>query len=297
MKENTVELDICPLCGNKHLKPLHEVMDWRGSGESFQLLECDSCHFVMTSPRPSDDQLGKYYPKDDYVSHTDKPKGLFDKVYFQVQKRNLKDKLKKIRKFISQGELLDYGCGAGSFIYFMQQNGWRVQGVELSDEAAKIARQRTGSSVTSPNDFKAPQGTFDLITLWHVLEHLPELETRMTDFFSWLKPGGYLYLALPNHRSYDAREYGTEWAAWDVPIHLWHFNRSSIQRLADKFGLNWVETFPMPFDAYYVSMISAKNQKRNLWQADGLKVGLKSNQLAKQNGEASSLIYVLQKPQ
>lgn len=286
----------CPLCSNEDLQNFMEVSDWRGSHESFTIRQCSKCHFLLTSPRPANEELGRYYPSEDYVSHTDKPKGLFDKVYFTVQQKNLKDKHKKISKFITEGRLLDYGCGAGSFLQFMQGNSWEVEGVELSQQAAAIASKRIGSRVLSPIDYQQQEESFDLITLWHVLEHLPELEDRLADFYRWLKPGGYLFLALPNHQSLDARHFGRHWAAWDVPIHLWHFNRQSMQQLAQGFKMEWVDTFPMPFDAYYVSMISAKNKGQALWPLSGLWHGWRSNVQARKTGEASSLIYVLRRP-
>lgn len=296
MNKEAVEISECPLCQGNKLERHIRVKDWRGSNEEFQLLECQDCHFILTSPRPLDADLGKYYPSEDYVSHTNKAKSLFDKVYFEVQKRNLADKQKKIQSFKGSGRLLDYGCGAGSFIAHMQNAKWTVEGVELSDQAAKIASERTGVSVKSPKAYYSDNEAFDVITLWHVLEHLPDLVGRLEVFKLWLKPNGYLFLALPNHRSLDAKVYGDRWAAWDVPIHLWHFNRSSIGQLAKKFGLEWVDTLPMPFDAYYVSMISAKNQSKLAWPVHGLWSGWKSNRQAKRTNEASSLIYVLKKP-
>ena len=287
--------DYCPLCSKSDLQVFREVSDWRGSQETFTIRQCTNCHFLITTPRPVNEELGRYYPSEDYVSHTDKPKGLFDKVYFAVQQKNLKDKHQKISKFITQGQLLDYGCGAGSFMQFMKQNSWEVEGVELSEQAAAIASKRVGAKVLSPLNYEKKEASFDLITLWHVLEHLPEIEDRLVDFYRWLKPGGYLFLALPNHRSLDARHFGSHWAAWDVPIHLWHFNQESMKQLAKRMEMEWVDTFPMPFDAYYVSMISAKNKGQTFWPLSGLWRGWRSNVQAQRTGEASSLIYVLKK--
>lgn len=297
MKKSEVVVELCPLCGGQELEFLIEPRDWRGSEERFKILECGKCAFKITSPRPADEEIGAYYPSDSYVSHTDRPKGLFDRLYFEVQKRNQKDKLAKIRTFCSSGALLDYGCGAGSFMAFMQQNDWEVSGVEINDEAAGIARDRTGASVCAPAQYKMEDERWDVITLWHVLEHLSDLEARMADFERGLKRGGYLFLALPNNASQDAQAFGSDWAAWDVPIHFWHFDRKSMQQLADRFKLVWTDTLQMPFDSYYVSMISAKNQKNPFWPFKGLATGYLSNRMAKRTGEASSLIYVLKKPE
>lgn len=297
MKKMEVAIENCPLCRSKDLDFLIEPRDWRGSDERFKIVECRGCSFKITNPRPADEDLGAYYPSDSYVSHTDRPKGLFDRIYFEVQKRNQRDKLRKIQAFCTSGSLLDYGCGAGSFMAFMQQNAWEVSGVEINDEAAQIARERTGALVQAPDVHQMEKERWDVITLWHVLEHLSELEERMAEFESGLKKGGHLFLALPNNAAHDAKVFGSDWAAWDVPIHLWHFDRKSIHQLAHRFKLEWTDTLPMPFDSYYVSMISAKNQKNPLWPLKGLTTGYSSNRRANRTGEASSLIYVLKKPE
>jgi SAM-dependent methyltransferase len=297
MKKMEVAIENCPLCGSKDLDFLIEPRDWRGSDERFKIVECRGCSFKITNPRPADEDLGAYYPSDSYVSHTDRPKGLFDRIYFEVQKRNQRDKLRKIQAFCTSGSLLDYGCGAGSFMAFMQQNAWEVTGVEINDEAAQIARERTDALVQAPDVHQMEKERWDVITLWHVLEHLSELEERMAEFESGLKKGGHLFLALPNNAAHDAKVFGSDWAAWDVPIHLWHFDRKSMHQLANRFKLEWTDTLPMPFDSYYVSMISAKNQKNPLWPLKGLTTGYSSNRRAIRTGEASSLIYVLKKPE
>ena len=285
----------CPVCGKVQLDKVFDVLDFRGSNERFGLLRCNGCSFVLTSPRPLDNELGKYYPKSTYVSHNEKPKGVFDRIYFQVQKANLRDKLKKILRHSKTGALLDYGCGSGSFLGFMQQNGWKVEGVELSKEAAEIARKRTDSAIWSPDEFVIQPNKYDVISLWHVLEHLPDFERVVEKLKASLKPGGVLLIAVPNHKSYDANYFGKNWAAWDVPIHLWHFNREVMTQLAKNWNMNFEETLPMPFDAFYVSMLSAQNKKKKLWFLEGALRGLISNVKAKSNKEASSLIYILKK--
>jgi 2-polyprenyl-3-methyl-5-hydroxy-6-metoxy-1,4-benzoquinol methylase len=181
-------------------------------------MECKECKFVVTSPRPDDEDLVNFYPKEDYVSHNDKPKGLFDRVYFQVQKANLRDKQRKIeRHFQKAGTLLDYGCGSGSFIHHMQEKGWKTDGVELSEQAAAIAKKRTEGTVESPSSWKSKPEAYDLITMWHVLEHLPNMKDVLGRLTESLKPGGMLAIAVPNHTALDAAHYGADWAS--VPGH------------------------------------------------------------------------------
>ncbi len=293
-----IEQKHCPICGSGQLNKLMEVPDFRNKRESFQLQRCISCGFVLTSPRPQDENLGEYYPKEDYSSHNEAPKGLFDKVYFEVQKRNLAFKKNHITGLCSvPGKLLDYGCGAGSFAAFMKDFGWDCEGVEPSAAAAEIAGKRLGKKVMAPNEFEPKANLYDIITLWHVLEHIPDFETVLAKLSQALKPGGYLLLALPNHKSLDAEYYGRYWAAWDVPLHLWHFGPEHINALATKFGLEWQKPFPLPFDAYYVSMLSEQYKRNVFWPFAGFWRGWLSNTAAKRSNLASSLTYVLKRPE
>ncbi len=218
-------------------------------------------------------------------------------MYFAVQQRNLVFKHRVISGRQRPGRLLDYGCGAGSFAHFMQERSWTVEGVEIDSNAARIASERLSTEVRSPDLWKPEPDRFDLITLWHVLEHLPDLDQRLSDFYKALRPGGILLIAVPNTASYDRSFYRAHWAAWDVPIHLWHFQRLSIRRLFERKGFEVAGEVPMPFDSFYISMLSERNRKNPIWWISGVFRGWVSKNRSKHTKEGSSMIWFAKKPE
>lgn len=280
-----------------------KVKDHAVSGEVFQLIKNSEFGFLETSPQPSKEELPKYYNSEDYISHTDAKRNLFEKAYHLARQIALKKKLHLINAFSYQetkGEiseekkLLDVGCGTGNFLQIAQQNNWTVFGIEPNQQAREIANKKTNNSVHHTEkllDFEP--NSFDVITLWHVLEHLPNLEEHITIFKNLLKPNGTLIIAVPNYKSFDAKHYNQFWAAYDVPRHLWHFNRESISKLMSKFNFKVVKIKPMWFDAFYVSMLSEKYKSGSMNPLKGFWVGLLSNVKALGTKEASSLIYII----
>jgi predicted SAM-dependent methyltransferase len=158
----------------------------------------------------------------------------------------------------------------------------------------KISNLKTNNSVFDIEQLlKFNSQSFDVITLWHVLEHLPNLENQLSTFKRLLKSNGTLIIAVPNYKSYDALYYKSFWAAFDVPRHLWHFSEDSISKLVSKQNMRVEKTLPMKFDSYYVSLLSEKykNGVSNIFNA--VRVGWLSNFKAKRSGEYSSLIYIV----
>jgi len=292
-----ITLEQCPCCGAREFEPWTEATDFRGSQESFRIERCTQCGMGATRPRPDDSELGRYYPKGSYVSHQDRARSLFDRVYFQVQKRNLAFKDRVVSAKVRMGRLLDYGCGAGSFAGYMRDLGWSVSGVELDPEAARLASERIGQTVLAPADWTPEPDSQDIITLWHVLEHLPDPEDRLRSFYRALRPGGHLLIAVPNTASLDRAHYDRHWAAWDVPIHLWHFQSVSVRALFERAGFENAGSQPMPYDAYYIAMLSEQNRKNPLWWAAGLWQGWRSAVHGKKTGEGSSVIWWAKKPE
>jgi len=275
------------------------VKDHSVSSEEFELLVNEKFGFLETHPQPSAEKLPKYYKSEDYISHTDSKRNLLEKVYHVVRNISLKRKLKLIDSFSSEAKiLLDVGCGTGDFLQIAQQNNWTVSGIEPNEEARKIANSKTNNSVYNIEQLlEFPKHSFDVITLWHVLEHLPNLEEQVSILKSLLKEKGTLVIAVPNYKSYDAKYYKNFWAAFDVPRHLWHFNQQSISSLFSKEYMEVVKTLPMKFDSYYISLLSEKYKsgKTNIFNA--FRVGLLSNLKAKRSGEYSSLIYIIKNDQ
>ncbi|WP_452221613.1 class I SAM-dependent methyltransferase [Lacinutrix salivirga] len=280
-----------------------KVKDHSVSGEEFSLIENTTYGFLETSPQPKEEDLPAYYKTEDYISHTDSKRNLFEKAYHLVRSLSLKRKLKLINSFKNlkseqnpseEKKLLDVGCGTGDFLKTAKTNNWSVFGIEPNTTARKIANQKTNQAVfDSDKLLEFEKHSFDVITLWHVLEHLPNLEEHISILKLVLKPEGKLIVAVPNYKSYDAKYYKAFWAAFDVPRHLWHFNKHSISSLFSKVEMEVTKTLPMKFDAYYVSLLSEKYKSGKMNPFKGFWIGLRSNLKAKRSGEYSSLIYVI----
>jgi 2-polyprenyl-3-methyl-5-hydroxy-6-metoxy-1,4-benzoquinol methylase len=275
--------------------PFLEVKDHSVSRENFQLIENLEYGFLETTPQPSAGSLPDYYKSEDYISHTDSKRNLFEILYHLVRKISLKQKLKLINDSTStEKNLLDVGCGTGDFLQVAKQNNWNVSGIEPNKPARQIANNKTDNSVFEIEQLlKFQPESFNIITLWHVLEHLPNLEEHIQVFKKLLKPNGTLIIAVPNYKSYDAEYYQEFWAAYDVPRHLWHFNKDSISKLVSKVAMKVVKTKPMCFDAFYVSLLSEKYKNGKMNFIKGMWVGMLSNLKSLKTKEASSVIYII----
>ncbi len=287
----------CPVCGASSFRTVREAPYFRGKKETFTIQECQQCKLWITNPRPDDDELGQYYESEDYVSHTDKRETLIDRIYHLVRNVAVKGKVKLINKYQPEkGSLLDYGAGTGFFLKAAKDNGWEVQGIEPSAEARKNAAKNHKLELIDPEKYDwTAQQKIDTITLWHVLEHLPNLKEHLRNFHSVLKVGGNLIIAVPNHESHDAIKYADNWAALDVPLHLYHFKKRNINDLANEFGFTVREIRNMPFDAFYVSMLSERIAKGKANYLQAIWTGMVSNLKAISSKNASSLIYILEK--
>ena len=277
-------------------KPTYLTLkDHSVSGEEFHLLHNKELDLLETFPQPKGEKLSEYYKSEDYISHTNTKRNLLEYVYHFVRQIALKRKLELINSFNSEDKnLLDIGCGTGDFLETALKANWDITGIEPDESARKIANSKTNKSVFKIEYLeKLKPNSFDVITLWHVLEHLPNLEMHASLFKSLLKPNGTLVIAVPNYKSYDAEHYKNFWAAYDVPRHLWHFSRTSISELFRKEDLTLVKTLPMIFDAYYVSLLSEKYKSGFINPFKAFWIGFKSNQKAKYSKEYSSLIYIL----
>ena len=271
------------------------IKDHSVSGEKFQLKKNEKYGFLETFPQPKTNQLSEYYKTEDYISHTDSKRNWFEKAYHLVRRFSLKQKLKLINGFKTETKtLLDVGCGTGDFLKTAKDNNWIVSGIEPNAEARTIANQKTENAVfdiEQLNNFES--NSFDVITLWHVLEHLPDLEYQISILKKLLKPKGRLVVAVPNYKSFDASYYNQFWAAYDVPRHLWHLDQNSISKLFASIDMEIEQIKPMLFDAFYVSLLSEqyKSGRKNIFK--GFYNGLRSNLNASRTREYSSLIYVL----
>lgn len=272
--------------------------DYTVSHKNFDLLYHNDLEMLETFPQPKAEELSGYYESDEYISHTDSKETVIDKLYQIVKKLAISNKLKLINSFkTADKNLLDVGCGTGDFLLICKNNGWKVTGME-PNEKAKISAEnklkgKSDSEIYSEINQLKSEAQFDVITLWHVLEHVPNLEAYISTLKKLLKPDGVLIVAVPNFKSYDAHHYKQFWAAFDVPRHLWHFSKKSIQLLFEKQEMNIVKILPMWFDSFYVSLLSEKykNGKDNFLKA--FYIGFISNIKAIETKEHSSLIYLL----
>jgi 2-polyprenyl-3-methyl-5-hydroxy-6-metoxy-1,4-benzoquinol methylase len=282
----------CPICKGHQFENNEIAKDTLVSEESFVITRCVSCGLLITNPRPTPETISKYYESEKYISHHSEKAGLFGWIYRRVRSINLSSKLRLITKNNSQGKILDYGAGTGQFLTFMRAKGWDTYGVELNEEARNQILTKGINASKFLEDIEETK--FDVITLWHVLEHVHDINTLIAKLKALLDKKGTMYWAVPNPNSWDAKTYKSHWAGWDVPRHLYHFNQKNIKQLAKLHKLKVIEILPMKWDAYYVSLLSEQNKtgKKN-WINSILK-GYKSNTYANKTGEYSSLIYVLQ---
>ncbi|MEI2737901.1 MAG: class I SAM-dependent methyltransferase [Chitinophagaceae bacterium] len=289
----------CPVCGSADIKNVLSAKDYTVSNETFSIFGCNACSFRFTQDVPDAASVSPYYKSENYISHTNTSKGFINRLYQSVRKRTLKKKRKLIEKVtgIQKGSLLDVGSGTGAFVSEMKQAGWQVTGLEPDADARTVGKQSYNIELGDISQFyQLQESAYDAITMWHVLEHVHDLQGYVAKLKLLLKEGGKLFIAVPNYTSKDAAAYKEYWAAYDVPRHLYHFSPASMQALMEKHGLKILQHKPMWYDSFYVSMLSSqyKHGKTNLFGA--FFNGLGSNLKAMGNvRRCSSVIYIIGK--
>ncbi|MGB8703683.1 MAG: class I SAM-dependent methyltransferase [Gillisia sp.] len=274
--------------------PFLTCKDFTVSGEEFHLFYDEQREMLVTHPQPSAANLPGYYQSSKYISHTDSKESFTDKIYQYIKGKMIQKKLKWIsKKYPQKGRLLDIGAGTGEFLKIAKKKGWKVQGVEPDSKARELSGNKGIILESGLSKFRSEK--FDVITLWHVMEHLPDLKNRIIEIQHLLKKNGLLVIAVPNFRSYDAQYYGKFWAAYDVPRHLWHFSKNSLSELFSPHGFRQTDSKPLIFDSFYVSMLSEKYRTRKTNFINSFFIGLKSNLQARKSGEYSSLCYFFRK--
>ncbi|WP_298546899.1 class I SAM-dependent methyltransferase [uncultured Aquimarina sp.] len=269
-----------------------ECLDHTVSGENFKLYRDRDHDMLVTIPKPDENSLGKYYESEDYISHTDAKRTIFEKTYHLVKKFSLNRKVKLISKLHKgTGTLLDIGAGTGDFLIEANKTKWEVVGIEPNQQARVLAKEK--GIVLQSDTVNLDSNGFDIITMWHVLEHVPDLSAQIKELKRLLKPGGHLVIAVPNFKSYDAQYYKSFWAAYDVPRHLWHFSKNSIKTLFEEKEMKLKKIMPLVFDAFYVSLLSEKYKNGKMNFVKALWIGLLSNIKGRRLKEYSSHIYIL----
>lgn len=290
----------CPSCRCENIKPVMSAMDHTVSHETFAVWECERCGLRFTQDVPDEGSIGPYYRSDSYISHSNTKKGFVNNLYHMVRRETLAEKYRLVASAtrLKQGKLLDIGAGTGAFVAYMQGCGWEVTGLEPDASARGVAWTDNQVQLLDAGQlFSLPQEGFDAITLWHVLEHVHDLHGYMEQLKKLIRRSGRIFIAVPNYTSYDARVYKENWAAYDVPRHLYHFSPAALQTLVVGHGLQLLGSQPMWYDSFYISMLSEKYRdagRGNMVRA-GL-TGLVSNVKAFVNkSRCSSLIYVISK--
>jgi len=287
----------CPVCLQTNFKEVLRVKDHTVSGETFSIVHCETCSFRFTNPVPTQIAIGPYYQSEDYISHSNTNKGFINKAYQVVRKRTLKQKRKLVTNFSGKqtGKFLDIGAGTGAFLHTMKEAGWDTTGIEPDPGARQNAKELWNLELRPAEEFYGlEENQFDVISMWHVLEHVHEMEAYLDKIHKLLKPGGKFLVAVPNYTSWDASKYQEVWAAYDVPRHLYHFSPKSVKHLSERKGFKFSGMKRMPFDSYYVSMLSEKYRNGNLVRA--IWNGFCSNVASwSDKTKCSSLIYLIEK--
>lgn len=289
----------CPVCNSTAFSPFLVCTDFFVSGEEFPIKECSTCGLKITQDIENEENIGRYYQSEKYISHSNTSKGLVNSVYHAVRRYMLGRKRRLVEKVASlkAGRILDVGTGTAFFLNEMKAKGWQVTGTEKSSDARDFARKEFNlNNLPSEELFEIPKESFDVITLWHVLEHIHQLGENMNAFERLLSNKGKLIIAVPNSDSYDAKHYKAYWAAYDVPRHIWHFAPKQMKLLGEKHGFALKSLHSMPFDSFYVSMLSEKYKKSKFGLLKGMFYGKVSWIGSIFNpAKCSSVIYVFDK--
>jgi 2-polyprenyl-3-methyl-5-hydroxy-6-metoxy-1,4-benzoquinol methylase len=291
-------LKLCPICEGNKISTYLSCIDYTVSRETYEIVKCDQCGFLFTNPRPSTSDIGKFYLSDEYISHSATKKGLMNSVYHFVRNYTIKRKYNLVSKHSgNQASLLDIGSGTGEFLHFAKLKGSKVIGIEPSEVGRQAAISNYQLEIHTEDYLDCiPKNSFDAITMWHVLEHVHDLNGRVDQIYSLLKPPGKAFIAVPNYVSYDAQFYNRSWAAYDVPRHLYHFDKQSISRLFEKHKMKLISILPMKMDAFYVSMLSEKYKNGKINYLSALLNGWRSNSKAGSHPDRySSVIYIFSK--
>ena len=289
----------CPVCDAAAIDDVMQVKDYTVSGELFTIVECRSCSLRFTKDAPDAPAIASYYKTENYISHTDTSKGVINRLYHLVRKTTLAQKKRLVEKVtgMKAGSILDVGSGSGAFPNEMKRSGWKTTGLEPDADARKLAGDLYSLELADSGSlYQLPADHFDAVTLWHVLEHVHDLDVYMQQLKKVLKKEGRIFIAVPNYKSIDAAIYKENWAAYDVPRHLYHFSPFSMQVLMKKHGLEIKQHRPMWFDSFYISLLSSQYKHgKPRWLAAAWN-SLRSNLAAFGNSKkCSSIIYVIAK--
>ncbi len=290
----------CEVCGYENFNEFLELRDYYYSREKFKILICDKCGFKITHPKVNEKDIIKYYDTRNYISHNNKQDSLFEKVYNFIKQYSFKNKLRLIKKYTKISEknnLLDYGCANGDFLKFINNNNIKGFGLEINEFARQYAKNKNNlSNIFNPEYISNFENNkFSAITLWHVLEHIHNLDLILNEFYRILNKDGIIIIAVPNTDSYDCKHYKEFWAAYDVPRHLYHFSENNIIELMNRYNFKYIKKHPLIFDSFYISLVSEKYTKNKFKTINSILIGLISDIYGLFKNQYSSQIYIFKK--
>ena len=235
----------CLLCGLDETRLRASVDEWR-------VVCCRRCGLAYLNPRPAEAELEALYSEAYFRSEqcqagaVDAEKGIAERT---------KD-IVGIERFKRNGTLLDIGCATGHLLAAAKRWGWEVTGIEFSEWAGRIAKEQFGLEVLvgAIESLTLPEKRFDVITIYHTLEHLPDPLLALQHASRWMKDDGLLVIRLPNLRSFDAWYYQDKWEGWKVPFHFYHFSPATLKRLLRMAGFR-VLLFEFPLSPLFVNAV------------------------------------------
>lgn len=295
--QDQIKLTKCPLCESNEIDGFLHTKDYFFTLEKFTIERCNNCSLVFTNPLPPYDQLPKYYDTENYLSHNSSKSTFIDIIYRTARFLNIRSKYKLVNKFIDTSTVLDIGSGTGELLSYFKKKGWKTTGIEPNKAARNLSIKKYGLSVFGEEKIdQLEKHSFDLVMMWHVLEHVADLSNLIKQVKKVLKKEGVIVIAVPNINSPDFKYYKQHWAGLDVPRHLYHFSKDSINYLFKIHDIQLDQVLPMKMDAYYISLLSEKYKGGRLKYLKSFSKGFKSNFLAKrQDNNYSSMIFVARK--
>jgi 2-polyprenyl-3-methyl-5-hydroxy-6-metoxy-1,4-benzoquinol methylase len=272
----TETLTNCPSCKSSDFQQIGTIQDYFFSQKQFPISSCNNCTLVFTQNRPTAENIGEYYDSKNYASHdSSKGKSIFFSLYKMARNFMISKKHDLIRPFKPEwNRVLDYGAGEGHFVEYLNSKGKNAIGVEPSETGRINFEKRTNTPLYSDIQQVPKELTFQVITLWHVLEHIHTLRETIQELVNKLESKGIMVIAVPNQASKDRTFFGDQWAAWDVPRHLYHWGPQSLDHFMKSFSLVRIHTGQLPLDPFYIGLISARYAKKSA--ISGIWNGLKS---------------------
>lgn len=220
---------------------------------TFDVLQCSQCGFGWTEPKLDNDELGPYYAG--FLGNPEKTYQQWKEGRLQ-RTRSWKNEIAKtllVERYVRGGRLLDAGCGDAKFLLALDPHRWKRSGLEMSEETVRLLGQYAPDldvAVGTMENYDRSDADLDVVTLWHVLEHLQDPRASLLKIRRWLRPKGRVFISLPNLDSWQARHFRTHWFALELPRHLWHFSPRSLARLVVQcgFAVGAVEMFAPEVD-------------------------------------------------